>query len=598
MARPRKVEPAGLIRAIEVRYFRSFYQVSFSPTRKMNIIFGENDTGKSNVMRALNLFFNGETSPFEEFDLDIDLSSRRRGDVEGGNDVRTTVYVKVFFRTPKEHRTALGDEFYVKRTWSPSTGAEPRLDYSTHIKSAGQKNSLTRFLNKTKFTYIPAVKDRNVYAKLLTEAYEAIASSQGFEAALQVFTEEIRNQTRALSERLGVSLGMASALAPPTDLADLFSSLDFETLIGDGGSMSLLKQRGDGIQARHIPELISFVAERDEHAYHVWGIEEPENSLSMNSALAAAKRLRGMVASEKKNFQLFITTHSPAFYALEGEDIAKFFLKKSDGDVEVKDGTGRTTVELMEFMGDQFLLPAISEALKAAESRNEELRAARDALSAEIATKNRPLLFVEGPSDATVIGALLRARRMDKRVEVVSLGGANHAGRLSSMTPELVAKLLAGRRGFVLLDADRAGREALPKAVSRDEVRRGWTASANGIHWRCLPTSPEAKAAFAAAGIKGEDAWGAVLEDCYPAALKQAAIDAGAFDFGPPREAVRSGDLMRVGAALAHPQHRFYLHQIGEQCKTAFAAWLVEAKSANCDILEQVLVELDVLLKA
>ncbi|MBO9706707.1 MAG: AAA family ATPase [Caulobacter sp.] len=598
MVRQRRVEPAGLIKAVEIRYFRSFYQINFSPTRKMNVIFGENDTGKSNVMRALNLFFNGETSPSEEFDLNIDLSSRRRADIEGGSDVRTTVYVKVFFRTPKEHRTALGDEFYVKRTWSPSTGSVPRQECSTHIQNAGQKNSLTRFLNKTKFTYIPAVKDRNVYAKLLMEAYEAIASSKGFEAALQVFTEEIRNQTRALSERLDLSLGLRSALAPPTDLAELFSSLDFETLVGDGGSMSLLKQRGDGIQARHIPELISFIADRDEHAYHVWGIEEPENSLSMNSAVAAAKRLRGMVASEKKNFQLFITTHSPAFYALEGDDVAKFFLKKADSDVEVKDGTSRTTVELMEFMGDQFLLPAMSEALKAAERRNEELRAVCDALSEKIETNSRPLLFVEGPSDATVITALLRARRMDKRVEVVSLGGVNHAGRFSSMTPDLVAKLLAGRRGFVLLDSDRAGREALPKALSRDDVRRGWIASANGIYWRCLPPSPEAKAAFAAAGIKGEDASGVALEDCYPAAVKQAALDAGAFGLGPPRDAVRSGDLTRVGQALAHAEHRFYLHQPSEQCKTTFAEWLVNEKSAKCDILEQLMAELDLLLQS
>lgn len=598
MARPRNVEPEGLIKSLEIRYFRSFYQVSFSPTRKMNIIFGENDTGKSNVMRALNLFFNYETSPGEDFDLDIDLSSRRRKEINEGDDVRTTVYVKIFFRTPREHRPALGEQFYVKRTWSPSTGTSARTEYSSHIQSTGQKNSLTRFLNKTKFTYIPAVKDRSVYSKLLMEAYEAIASSQGFEAALRVFTEEIRNQTRELSERLDVSLGLESALAPPTDLAELFSSLDFETLVSDGTSMSLLRQRGDGIQARHIPELISFIADRDEHAYHVWGIEEPENSLSINSALSAAKRLRGMVASEKKNFQLFITTHSPAFYSLEENDVAKFFLKKGDGDVDVKDGTARPTIELMEFMGDQFMLPAVSEALKAAEARSDELQAAYDALSEEIETQKRPLLFVEGPSDAIVIGALLRGRRMDKKIEVVSLGGVSHAGRLSSMTPDLVAKLLAGRRGFVLLDSDRAGREALPKAVAREGASLGWSSSPNGIFWRCLPTSPEAKAAFAAAGLKGEDAAGVVLEDCYPARLKQLAMDVGALDLGLPRESVRGGDLLRVGAALSHSDHKFYLHQIGASSKTAFAQWLVKENAANCRILEQILSELESLLAA
>jgi len=473
MAKPRRAEPAGLIKAVEVRYFRSFYQVSFSPTRKMNVIFGENDTGKSNVMRALNLFFNGHTSPDEEFDLDIDLSSRRRADIDGGEDVRTFVYVKVFFRTPAEHRQALGEEFYVKRTWSPATGVDYRQECSQQIETPGQKNSLTRFLNKTKFTYIPAVKDRSVYAKLLTEAYDAIAAADAFGAALRVFTEEIRNQTRTLSERLGISLGLASELAPPTDLAELFSSLDFETLVGGGTSMSLLKQRGDGIQARHIPELISFTAERDQHAYHVWGIEEPENSLSMNSALAAAERLRALVAREK-NFQLFITTHSPAFYALEGEDVAKFFLKGRGSEVEVRDGTGLSARELVEYMGDQFLLPAISEALKAAENRNRELHQSLEDLSAKIKTEQRPLLFVEGPSDAAVLNGILRIRGMAERVEVVSLDGADHADRLSSMTQALVAKLLAGRPGFVLLDSDKAGRDGCyrPTASIGASLRR------------------------------------------------------------------------------------------------------------------------------
>ena len=595
MARQRKAEPAGLIRAVEVRYFRSFYQVSFSPTRKMNVIFGENDTGKSNVMRALNLFFNGHTSPDEEFDLDIDLSNKRRADIDEGEDVRTFVYVKVFFRTPAEHRKALGEEFYVKRTWSPSTGIDYRQECSQHMETPGQKNSLTRFLNKTKFTYIPAVKDRKVYAKLLTEAYDAIAAADAFEAALAVFTEEIRNQTRALTERLDASLGLASALAPPTDLAELFSSLDFETLVGGGTSMSLLKQRGDGIQARHIPELISFTAERDEHAYHIWGIEEPENSLSMNSALAAAQRLRTLVAKEK-NLQLFITTHSPAFYALEGEDVAKFFLKGRGDEIDLRDGTGLSTMELMEFMGDQFLLPAISEALKAAEVHNRELHDSLEELAGKIETDQRPLLFVEGPSDAIVLNEMLRIRGMDKRLEVVSLDGASHADRLSSMTPALVTKLLAGRPGFVLLDSDKAGRDALPRSLSREAARKAWTSSSNGIRWRILAPTPEAKAAFAAAGLKDEEALGVMLEDCYSAELKQRGLEAGTFALGAARDIARRGDIVRTAQALSHPQHRFYLSQTTEDCKTNFAQWLVAEGQAACDTLTSILDELEALL--
>ncbi|WP_350147742.1 AAA family ATPase [Pyruvatibacter sp.] len=52
-----------LIKEIEIAYFRSLYKERIRHVEDMNIFFGRNDSGKSNVVRALNLFFNGETNP-------------------------------------------------------------------------------------------------------------------------------------------------------------------------------------------------------------------------------------------------------------------------------------------------------------------------------------------------------------------------------------------------------------------------------------------------------------------------------------------------------------------------------------------------------
>ena len=41
-----------LIKDIEIGYFRSIYKTSFKNLAEMNVFFGRNDSGKSNVLRA------------------------------------------------------------------------------------------------------------------------------------------------------------------------------------------------------------------------------------------------------------------------------------------------------------------------------------------------------------------------------------------------------------------------------------------------------------------------------------------------------------------------------------------------------------------
>lgn len=47
-----------MIEKIEIQYFRSIYRISFTNVSSINILTGKNDVGKSNVLKALNLFFN------------------------------------------------------------------------------------------------------------------------------------------------------------------------------------------------------------------------------------------------------------------------------------------------------------------------------------------------------------------------------------------------------------------------------------------------------------------------------------------------------------------------------------------------------------
>jgi len=58
-----------LVERIEIRYFRSFSEktIKIVDLKDLNIFSGSNDVGKSNVLKALNLFFNNEITIGEFF---------------------------------------------------------------------------------------------------------------------------------------------------------------------------------------------------------------------------------------------------------------------------------------------------------------------------------------------------------------------------------------------------------------------------------------------------------------------------------------------------------------------------------------------------
>lgn len=61
------------IKQIRIKNFRSIVDLDIN-VDKMNIFVGLNDAGKSNILKALNLFFNNETEPGCAFDFETDYS--------------------------------------------------------------------------------------------------------------------------------------------------------------------------------------------------------------------------------------------------------------------------------------------------------------------------------------------------------------------------------------------------------------------------------------------------------------------------------------------------------------------------------------------
>jgi predicted ATP-dependent endonuclease of OLD family len=61
------------IRQIHIENFRSIQRLTI-PADKLSVFVGKNDCGKSNILRALNLFFNGVTNPGHSFNFEDDYN--------------------------------------------------------------------------------------------------------------------------------------------------------------------------------------------------------------------------------------------------------------------------------------------------------------------------------------------------------------------------------------------------------------------------------------------------------------------------------------------------------------------------------------------
>ena len=394
-----------LIREIEVSYFRSFYKFRVSHCNDLNIVFGKNDSGKSNLVRALNLFFSGDPDHIQEFDFDTDFCDLRRQEADDADDVRKFLYVKITFNTPNNYHKSLGATFSVKRQWTVSRGQNYNEEISNGVPQ-NRRHIVTRFLNKIRFIYIPAIKDVSIFEMLLSNIHENLTNADAFEAAMRGFSDEVQNLTNTMFETLPNDVSANTKIGPPTRMNELFKTLDFETISeGETVPKSLTRQRGDGIKARHIPELLSYISDKDKYDFHIWGFEEPENSLDFVAAQSEAKRLLALAKGD--SVQIFVTTHSPSFYLLDDVNISKCYVRKTEHGVsEPLQGKGLEKFDVQEAVGEGFFLPAVAEALQNVANVEAQAKAAEstiDQLREELADIARPVVLTEGRTDAFIL---------------------------------------------------------------------------------------------------------------------------------------------------------------------------------------------------
>ncbi|SMQ26931.1 AAA domain-containing protein, putative AbiEii toxin, Type IV TA system [Pseudomonas helmanticensis] len=576
-----------LVERVEVAYFRSIYKESLNGCNDTNIIFGRNDSGKSNILRALNLFFNNNTSPDLDFNFLQDFNHSRRAEAGGEGDIRKFVYVKIWFNTPTTWRPSLGDQFWVKKQWSISFDSDAQI--TTNVLE-NKRHYLTRFLNKIRLYYIPAIKDRKIFESLQANIYKVIALNAEFSGSLINFTNALRERTQDLSLQLLNDLKVASVVTTPKDLTDLFRSLDFETTSEAGDSYSLTLQRGDGVQVRHIAPILSFLANHSSEDFHIWAFEEPENSLELANAIDEAERFRSY--GQQSNKQVFLTSHSPAFFSLDHEDISRYFVSRSQ---KIQDRINSSIVKIgaspellpSELMGETPHLPVISAYLRDAHNKitqqNEDQRALLEILDAH----NQSIVFVEGASDALIFTKawqILIGGVMPLRFEAA--GGTS---KMEALTRDgkILTGVAPGRNIFALVDNDSAGRAL----YSHGRLNKGkWVQhNSNKVYWCRLPYNQEFEHFMLEIALP-KDCWPGSLENFFSPALRRRAQDAGALQLTefPHSEIVTSENLRKFQAYLTPREDlkHFHILTTHEDFKISFAEWIINMADAEPDIFE------------
>lgn len=438
-----------IINRIEINYFRSTYNIIINRTEDLNILIGNNDSGKSNILKALNLFFNNQTELGQNFYFHDDLTRKREQEARKVKG-RATIWIKVYFNNFLNWKS-LPKEFFVKKVWNRYENT-PEISYPKDVSST----QIIKFLNKLSFHYIPAVRGRDIFAHFLTMLHDALFDDEKSSLTLSTndLIRQINESTSDMSLKINDGVGIKSSIQPPTDLRMLFNALDFSTSYNEHSIP--LQKRGDGIQSRHIPFILDFIAKHSDK-HHIWAYEEPEISLELGAAFHLASQFSNGFSREN---QIFITTHSPAFYDLDSPHITKWYVSQNSTDTDAETSIQQVSIEdlLDQNLG---IAALISKRAKEEFDKIEKLKEEHRRLEQELSHKALPHVIVEGITDKAILETAFEKLYPNKQLfcEFISANGASNIStylKSIKVLSQEASKIIIG-----LFDKDHEGENQL-----------------------------------------------------------------------------------------------------------------------------------------
>ena len=391
-----------IIEQINIQYYRSIKDEKVKSVSELNIFSGKNDVGKSNVLKALDLFFNKDQTNFlEDFNKER-LQEVRQESVKGKQFIK----IQIAFLNPGSYST-LPERFTVSKSWDRlgNVIGIPKDNFDTLINRGKfsprsidiSRRTLTGFLNKIRYTYVPAIRDDRFFFYLLSLLQESLfdttrnSAGGNFGETIELFNNQIGEITNELKQDFQNVSGIESNLSFPTEIADLFQRLIIDTKSGEHDIP--LKLRGDGIRLRYIPTIMNHIASTSKY-FELWGFDEPENSCEYG----LAKKLAANFSTDYLNHaQIFIASHSFNFISLDGDKISKYRVYKEEGNHNSKiiQITKANEKHIQEDIG----LLVINEQLAELYTKLETELEIADRTKNQLNEIQKPYLILEGKTD-------------------------------------------------------------------------------------------------------------------------------------------------------------------------------------------------------
>lgn len=297
------------IKSIHIKNFRSIVDETID-LMDFCCFVGKNDSGKSNILKALNLFFNDETDYGSQLSFNDDYSQfAKRGQKQARE-----ILIELEIVVPQSFK-----ESGIKK-WQKVWRKDGIHKDNTSLLFSPGSRGLT-YLSRITYFYIPAVKSAEYFKGLLSHVYSSM--TQTADSELKHLNEEysssLQKLTGDLTTQIDKLLDLKSSIQMPSNLSDLFRDLTFSTSDDNARAVDL-SRRGDGIKARHIPPILRFIQKNTEksrpkgsvYGSYIWGFEEPENGVEYLSCFEMAKEFFSYIS----DCQMLVTTHSPAFYSI------------------------------------------------------------------------------------------------------------------------------------------------------------------------------------------------------------------------------------------------------------------------------------------
>lgn len=351
-----------LINKIIISKFRSFGENEKFICNNLNIFSGSNDSGKSNVIKALNLFFNEKTDSFTNYSPDNDFNKWFRDNNERG---QRNIRIKVFFNSGTyKDPSGINNGFIAEKIYGIDGGIVSKYYYNNNkeiaINSVSYRKATSVVKGKIKYMYVPAIRDIDFRKYIQRELLQIANAGSG--NLLNIFDQlktELNGTFKEFSTYLNriVNINILSEVNFSTLLESMSFNTNEQIRIKKRGRYSKIEDqsipmmnRGDGIQMQFLSFLLWFIANKDQKHKYIWGFEEPEIAYEFRKQFEMADIFVNVFA---KDVQIFLTTHSPAFiFNVKNDNINQYRVYKNKD--KTKNRTLSRISDINEYIDDLF----------------------------------------------------------------------------------------------------------------------------------------------------------------------------------------------------------------------------------------------------